>query len=155
MITVDPEFRWRNRNSRSLTYLVAKDAGGRVLGVVMGADHRHAFHDPDHGSSLWSLATDPQTAPPGVGEALVRRLAERYKARGRAFLDLSVMHDNLQAMALYERLGFRRIQAFTVKRRNSINERLYTGPELDGNFRSEERRVGKECVSTCKHRWPP
>src|SRR3546814_17883448 len=44
------------------------------------------------------------------------------------------MHDNLQAMALYERLGFRRIQAFTVKRRNSINERLYTGPELDGNF---------------------
>src|SRR3546814_4279982 len=71
--------------SRSLTYLVAKDAGGRVLGVVVGADHRHAFHDPDHGSSLWSLATDPQTAPPGVGEALVRRLAERYKAtHGRA-----------------------------------------------------------------------
>src|SRR3546814_8456085 len=52
MMTVDPEFLWRNRNSRSLTYLVAKDAGGRVLGVVMGADHRHAFHDPDHGSSL-------------------------------------------------------------------------------------------------------
>src|SRR3546814_13848290 len=22
-------------------------------------------------------------------------------------------------------------------------------------FRSEERRVGKECVSTCKSRWPP
>src|SRR3546814_7677842 len=44
------------------------------------------------------------------------------------------MHENLQAMAFYERLGFRRIQAFTVKRRNSSNERLYTGPELDGNF---------------------
>src|SRR3546814_2309457 len=28
---------------------------------------------------------------------------------------------------------------------------------LDGttNFRSEERRVGKECVSTCRSRWPP
>src|SRR3546814_17765450 len=23
------------------------------------------------------------------------------------------------------------------------------------SFRSEERRVGKECVSTCRSRWPP
>src|SRR3546814_3760900 len=23
----------------------------------------------------------------------------------------------------------------------------------DGQFRSEERRVGKECVSTCRYRW--
>src|SRR3546814_14809449 len=25
----------------------------------------------------------------------------------------------------------------------------------DGIFRSEERRVGKECVSTCRSRWSP
>src|SRR3546814_20333209 len=25
----------------------------------------------------------------------------------------------------------------------------------DGHFRSEERRVGKECVSTCRSRWSP
>src|SRR3546814_6700677 len=25
----------------------------------------------------------------------------------------------------------------------------------DGNGRSEERRVGKECVSTCRSRWSP
>ena len=25
----------------------------------------------------------------------------------------------------------------------------------DPNFRSEERRVGKECVSTCRSRWSP
>src|SRR3546814_7962872 len=24
-----------------------------------------------------------------------------------------------------------------------------------GNYRSEERRVGKECVSTCRSRWSP
>ena len=35
-----------------------------------------------------------QDAPPGTGEALVRVLAERYVGRGRAYLDLSVMHDN-------------------------------------------------------------
>src|SRR6056297_4353756 len=26
---------------------------------------------------------------------------------------------------------------------------------VGGNFRSEERRVGKECVSTCRSRWSP
>src|SRR3546814_14716998 len=26
---------------------------------------------------------------------------------------------------------------------------------LDGNYRSEERRVGKECVSTCRSGWQP
>src|SRR3546814_14814519 len=26
---------------------------------------------------------------------------------------------------------------------------------VDGEFRSEERRVGKECVSTCRSRWSP
>src|SRR3546814_13667768 len=26
---------------------------------------------------------------------------------------------------------------------------------LSGNIRSEERRVGKECVSTCRSRWSP
>src|SRR3546814_12191278 len=29
------------------------------------------------------------------------------------------------------------------------------GIEIAGNERSEERRVGKECVSTCRSRWSP
>ncbi|WP_366654936.1 N-acetylglutaminylglutamine synthetase [Fodinicurvata sp. EGI_FJ10296] len=135
MMTVDPTFLWNNRRSRKLCYLVAIDENTEdVLGVVMGADHRYAFDDPENGSSLWSLAVDPQARHPGIGEALVRRLAERYKARGRTFLDLSVMHNNVEAQALYEKLGFRRIPAFTVKKRNMINERLYTGPEIEETF---------------------
>src|SRR3546814_12392852 len=32
----------------------------------------------------------------------------------------------------------------------------FGGPYLAGaNLRSEERRVGKECVSTCRSRWSP
>src|SRR3546814_16431248 len=27
--------------------------------------------------------------------------------------------------------------------------------DLDADIRSEERRVGKECVSTCRSRWSP
>src|SRR3546814_3941692 len=30
-----------------------------------------------------------------------------------------------------------------------------SGTLLAGNIRSEERRVGKECVSTCRSRWSP
>src|SRR3546814_14583079 len=29
------------------------------------------------------------------------------------------------------------------------------GQGLDSAMRSEERRVGKECVSTCRYRWSP
>src|SRR3546814_3975287 len=32
---------------------------------------------------------------------------------------------------------------------------LNRGSELAGTSRSEERRVGKECVSTCRSRWSP
>src|SRR3546814_16211696 len=35
------------------------------------------------------------------------------------------------------------------------NPAVYATPELGTLLRSEERRVGKECVSTCRSRWSP
>src|SRR3546814_12647209 len=32
---------------------------------------------------------------------------------------------------------------------------VYGGFKVDSDARSEERRVGKECVSTCSSRWSP
>lgn len=129
MVPVRPDFFWSNRDNRSITYLVAEDEQtGEVIGTVTGIDHMRAFSDPEQGSSLWCLAVDPQARHAGIGETLVRRLGEHFKARGNAFMDLSVLHDNEQAIALYEKLGFRRIPAFSVKRKNSINERLYASP---------------------------
>jgi GNAT-family acetyltransferase (TIGR03103 family) len=129
MVTLDPAFAWAQRNSRVLTYAVAEDcASGRIIGTVTGIDHAAAFDDPENGSSLWCLAVDPQATQPGVGEALVRFLAEHYQARGRAFMDLSVMHDNHQAIALYEKLGFVRVPVFALKHKNPINEPLFIAP---------------------------
>lgn len=129
MVPVDPEFFWRQRDSRTLTFLVVEDEdSGEILGAVTGVDHMRAFTDPAHGSSLWCLAVDPRATHPGIGETLVRRLAELFQARGAAFLDLSVLHDNHSAIALYEKLGFKRIAAFTLKRKNTINEKLFIGP---------------------------
>ena len=127
MVTVPPEFFWSKRDSRAITYFVAEDEQtGEILGSVTGIDHSRAFDDPEKGSSLWCLAVDPQASHPGIGEMLVRRLAEHYKARGAAYMDLSVLHDNELAIALYEKLGFRRVPYFAVKRKNTINEKLYT-----------------------------
>jgi GNAT-family acetyltransferase (TIGR03103 family) len=120
---------WANQRTPTFTYLVAVDEdSGEVVGTVTGVDHRHAFNDPEDGTSLWCLAVDPQTTRPGVGRELVRMLLDRFKARGRAYLDLSVLHDNEPAIRLYEQLGFVRIPVFSVKRKNPINELLFTRP---------------------------
>lgn len=150
MVPVPPEFFWSRRDSRTLVHLVAEDdATGIVIGTVTGVDHASAFRDPEGGSSLWCLAVDPQATHPGIGEGLVRALSELFKARGLATMDLSVMHDNEHAIALYEKLGFERLQVFTLKRKNPINEKLFVGPgpEEDLNpyariITSEARRRG-------------
>ncbi|XBQ15905.1 MAG: N-acetylglutaminylglutamine synthetase [Oceanicaulis sp.] len=129
MVPVEPNFFWRQRDSRTLTFLVAEDERtGQVLGAVTGVDHGRAFDDPEKGSSLWCLAVDPRAAHPGLGEALVRRLAETFQARGCACMDLSVLHDNSGAIKLYEKLGFKRAPFFTLKRKNTINQNLFIAP---------------------------
>ena len=129
MVPVPVDFFWSRRDDRTITYFVAEDmATGDVIGTVTGVNHVRAFEDPECGSSLWCLAVDPQASQPGIGEALVRRLAEHFKTQGLAYMDLSVMHDNDQAIALYDKLGFRRVHFFGVKRKNPINEALFVGP---------------------------
>lgn len=142
MVTVPPEFFWSRRDDRALTVLVAEDAEtGAILGTVMGVDHARAFNDPEAGSSLWCLAVSPQAPHAGLGESLVRRLAEHFKARGASYMDLSVLHNNESAIALYEKLGFRRVPVFAIKRKNVINERLYTETGDDSEFNPYARII--------------
>jgi GNAT-family acetyltransferase (TIGR03103 family) len=134
MVVGDAEVMWRNHRTRTFTYLVAEDRRtGRIVGTVTGVDHELAFGDPEGGTSLWCLAVHAQDAPAGTGEALVRVLAERYVGRGRSYLDLSVLHDNAAAIALYRKLGFTRVSAVCVKRKNPINTPLFAArpPGLD------------------------
>jgi GNAT-family acetyltransferase (TIGR03103 family) len=133
MVTAPTATLLANRRTNVFVYLVAVDEEtDDVVGTVTGIDHRHAFNDPEDGSSLWCLAISPQTSRPGVGNALVRELADRLEARGRAYVDLSVMYDNAPAIRLYEQLGFVRVPVFCVKRKNPINERLFSARPADG-----------------------
>jgi GNAT-family acetyltransferase (TIGR03103 family) len=129
MLRASPDVVLANARDDAFTYLVALDvANDRVVGTVTGIDHVSAFGDPEGGTSLWCLAVDPQYPLPSIGEALVRTLVEQYQARGRHYLDLSVLHDNHRAIRLYERLRFDRVPVLCVKRKNPINERLFVGP---------------------------
>ncbi len=121
---------WDNHlHAPAVTYLLAvRDEDGAVVGTVTGVDHELLFSDPERGSSLWTLAVDPAAGLPGIGAALTRALAEHFRAAGRAYMDLSVAHDNGAAIALYEKLGFRRVPVLAIKRKNAINEPLFSPP---------------------------
>jgi len=145
MIPPSVDFIEHNHVLDELTYLVAEDdETGAVIGAVFGVDHYKAFADPENGSSLWALVVDPQTPFPGIGEALVRGLAEHFSHEGRSFMDLSVMHDNHQAIALYEKLGFRRVIVFALKHKNPYNEPLFIAPQPEKEMNPYAQIIIKE-----------
>ena len=127
MVPADVDLMWSNsEHEPHMVYMVATDdETGAVVGTVTGIDHAQLFDDPENGSSLWCLAVDPTLSRPGVGGLLVRSLVAEFARRGRAQMDLSVLHDNEGAIALYERMGFQRVPVLGIKRKNAINEKLF------------------------------
>ncbi|TVR63245.1 MAG: N-acetylglutaminylglutamine synthetase [Candidatus Competibacteraceae bacterium] len=130
MVPVYSGFLAHSLRDPALVVLVAEaEDTGEILGVVTGVDHVLACGDPDRGASLWSLAVDSQCRYPGVGADLATALAALFQTRQRTYLDLSVMHDNAEAIALYQKLGFQRVPVYCVKHKNPINEKLFVGPD--------------------------
>ncbi|OBF22555.1 N-acetylglutaminylglutamine synthetase [Mycobacterium sp. ACS4331] len=149
MVPAPTEVIWDNHNNaEAVEYLVAvRDEDDAVIGTVTGVDHRRLFSDPEDGSSLWTLAVDPSAGLPGVGAALTESLAAIFRDRGRAYLDLSVAHDNSAAIALYEKLGFTRVPVLAVKRKNAINEPLFSpAPETVDDLNPYARIIADEAL---------
>ena len=144
MLPVNPELCTPRQDGGPVYWLAEDEDSAEIIGGVMGIDHHRAFNDPENGSSLWCLAVAPNCTRPGVGEALVRHLIEHYMGRGLAYLDLSVLHDNKQAKALYAKLGFRDLQTFTVKRKNTFNQQLFLGPGPEAELNPYARIIVDE-----------
>ena len=132
MVTAPVEVLVDNARTDRFLHLVAEASTGEIVGTITGVDHVAVFDDPENGASLWCLTVDFNTAPPGTGQALLTALADRLDERGRSFVDLSVLAENSGAIRLYERLGFHRIAALCVKRKNPINERLFLPSAPEG-----------------------
>ena len=135
MVPINKRFLENNEDQNAIAYFVAEDDKTKeIIGVVMGADHVRVFDDPENGSSLWALAVDSQAQFNGVGIALTQHLIQYYCKRGRDFMDLSVLHSNHNANKLYEKIGFTRVPVFCLKRKNAINVKLFTGPQVVENM---------------------
>ena len=91
--------------------LVARDAGGRIVGsvaLVLAGDFGEVTRSPDE-AAFRMLAVDADARGQGVGEALVRTCLDRARAAGRARMVLSTGERMTAAHRLYERLGFQRL----------------------------------------------
>ncbi|BBX48757.1 N-acetylglutaminylglutamine synthetase [Mycobacterium cookii] len=149
MVPAPVDVIWDNHlNQPAVTYLLAvRDDDGAVVGTVTGVDHELLFSDPERGSSLWTLAVDPVAGVPGIGIALTRKLAAHFRRAGRAYMDLSVTHDNAAAIKLYEKLGFRRVPVLAIKRKNAINTQLFSPPpETIDDLNPYARIIADEAV---------
>jgi GNAT-family acetyltransferase (TIGR03103 family) len=145
MVPAYQGFYAKARSDERLQILVAvDDSVGEIIGAVTGVDHCRVFNDPDNGSSLWSLAVDPQCRIPKVGEALVRELIVTCIENGRRFIDLSVMHSNKEAIALYTKLGFEQVPVYCIKKKNSINAPLFIGPDPEEQLNIYARIITDE-----------
>lgn len=135
MIPLDVDYVWSEKNEGRLLYAVAEDHEGEIIGVVNGVDHQVCTDDGRNEASIWALAVNPQAALPGIGAALTCYMIEHFKSIGRSHVSLSVLHNNKGAIKLYEKLGFVRIQFFSIKKCNPINESLYVdfSPKDDFN----------------------
>jgi predicted N-acetyltransferase YhbS/mannose-6-phosphate isomerase-like protein (cupin superfamily) len=93
--------------------LVATD-GGRVVGTVtFYADAgQEGFGGPAGWAGLRALGVEPAARGQGIGQALVRACLERARAGGAPVLCLHTAEFMTAAVAMYERLGFRRAPAF-------------------------------------------
>jgi ribosomal protein S18 acetylase RimI-like enzyme len=97
------EARWRARLEDVSLNLVAI-AGESAVGQVSGTA-------PDEGGrvELLSMWVDPSARGTGVGDALIGGVVAWAEGSGASAVALSVKAGNERAIALYERMGFERI----------------------------------------------
>lgn len=97
----DREERWRARLSIPGAHEVIVDLDGVPVGMVSGVPTEDAAV-----VELISMWVSPAGRGRGVGDRLIEAVEDWGRERGATTLRLSVMHDNPNAIALYERHGF-------------------------------------------------
>ena len=125
-----PEFFWTNRDSRALTYFVAEEeATGEIVGTVTGVDHQPPVQDPEHGSSLWCLAVDPQATASGHRRDAGAPACRAFPGARRAAISTSPSCTTTSRRSRSTRSSASAaFRCFAVKRKNPINEKLFSGP---------------------------
>lgn len=96
------QFRFHLRSPRA--HLLVAEVDGALVGsatVLVRANSRRA--------RLYSIMVDPAARGLGLGRSLLARAEQVARQAGARQLYLEVRQDNAAAIAMYERLGYRRI----------------------------------------------
>jgi ribosomal protein S18 acetylase RimI-like enzyme len=88
---------------------------GSATALMLVAEAGHApvgyalafFRAGSSTARLYSIAAEPQAAPPGTGRALLAAIEDGALQRGASAMRLEVRDGNARAIALYERAGYR------------------------------------------------
>ena len=106
-LTGDEEARYLER--------VALSAGSLMISAFVGGElAANAGFDPVAGVSKCShraelgISVKARYRSLGIGTAVVSALIEQARAAGYELLELSVVEENVRALALYDKLGFER-----------------------------------------------
>jgi len=94
---------YRNVLAEGFPHVVAVDPDDRVVGWC---DVSPVFGNSRAHIGILGIALLPEARGLGLGSQLLRAAIDRSWARGLTRIELSVRADNLNAKALYERLGF-------------------------------------------------
>lgn len=99
-----PDEAWQHRADRpDGTLIVAVDDAGRFVGMGSGGpapDHREF-------AAIYGMWVEPAARGQGIGEGIIRAIAEWAGTAGYDDIGLGVTIGNVPAIRLYERLGFR------------------------------------------------
>lgn len=94
-------FHWMLTRGKGVLTVAEGPEGLRGYGLVL-------FHAGTSLARLYSLAVLPEARGQGLGERLVRAAEEQAVEQGCVAMRLEVRPDNVDAIALYEHLGYRR-----------------------------------------------
>lgn len=86
-------------NSPHASPLSAFDTDGRLVGFICPM----LLLDEGH---IMDIAVDPACRGRGIGRMLVQRVLDDCRAGGAAFVSLEVRVSNVDAIALYSKMGF-------------------------------------------------
>lgn len=86
--------------------LIVADGDGAILGYALLLFRKGVAH-----ARLYSLAADVRRQVAGTGRQLLAAAEQNARSRGATALRLEVREDNVRAIALYEKSGYRRLRA--------------------------------------------
>lgn len=95
-----------------ITKDVTSDDGSIYVAVALIGDERAGYADMriiKGESQIYNIAVAPEFRKQGIGEALLDHMVRKSEELGLSIITLEVRAGNEAAMALYDKMGFRKV----------------------------------------------